>query len=225
MTNPMDQDSGEQADLRQTLLERIDQHLEDGVPVFDENGEKVGNVKMYSTRAGYLVVGSSFFEETDIYIPFRLIRNIVPDEIFVSASKETLATQYAQPPQTQTIVETLLVAGPGGSMPPETREVQVLQSGYDDAPVELNAVPLPSVTDRLAVGMVVYDSNGERLGDITDYDTTRGLLVVEKGIFKPRAFSVPLSSIKEIDLDTFTVYLSMPEDALGREQSILPTNG
>ncbi len=221
MTSSMNHD----ADPRQTIVEDIDAYLEDGMPVFDENTEKVGDVKMYSAAAGYLMVGTGVFNEQDLYIPFRLILSIGPHDIFLAASKETLAEQYTQPPQARTIVETRLVAGRGGSMSPQTREVQVLPSGYDGGLVEVNAVPLSSVTDRLAVGMVVYDATGKRLGDITEYDTSRSLMVVEKGIFKPRAVFVPFSAITDIDMGMFTVYLSIPEDALLKEHSMFPSNG
>ena len=213
MTSSMNHD----ADPRQTIVEDIDAYLEDGMPVFDENTEKVGDVKMYSAAAGYLMVGTGVFNEQDLYIPFRLILSIGPHDIFLAASKETLAEQYTQPPQARTIVETRLVAGRGGSMSPQTREVQVLPSGYDGGLVEVNAVPLSSVTDRLAVGMVVYDATGKRLGDITEYDTTRGLLVVEQGILKPTILLIPFSDIQSISLDNLSVYLSMPKDAVVKE--------
>ena len=50
-------------------------------------------------------------------------------------------------------------------------------------------------------------------------------MVVEKGWFKPRALFVPYSAIKTIDVDTSTVYLSLPEDTLLKEHALLPTNG
>jgi len=220
----MNQEPSQEAGQAPTVIEGIDQYLQDGMAVFDENGEKVGDVKMYSTSAGYLMVGSGAFEHEDLYIPFRLIRYIDPQDIFLSAPKDTLASQYKQAPQIHTIVETRLVAGPGGSTTPQTREVQMIQSGYDRGPIELSGVDVGDVADRLAIGMVVYDSNGKRLGDITQYDTTRSLLVVEKGIFKPRDLVVPFSAIKEIHAGVFTVYLSLPEDTLLQQHSMLPAD-
>jgi hypothetical protein len=170
------------------------------------------------------MVGSGAFEHEDLYIPFRLIRHIDPQDIFLSASKDTLAAQYKQAPQIHTIVETRLIAGPGGSTTPQTREVQTIQSGYDSGPVELSAVDVGNVADRLAIGMVVYDSSGKRLGDITQYDSTRSLMVVEKGIFKPRDLVVLFSAIKEIHPGMFTVYLSLPEDTLLQQHSMLPAD-
>jgi ribosomal 30S subunit maturation factor RimM len=200
--------------MQQALVQDIDARLEEGMPVYDLNNEKVGNVKSYSTAAGYLMVGSGGLEEKDLYIPFRLIRIVDPDSIYVSATTATLEAQYAEPPQARTVVETRLEVGPGGTMTPKTREVQVLPSGYDDTPIEFNAVDLGSVADRLAIGMSVYDANGKRVGDITQYDTSRARMVVEKGIFNPTDVVVPLSAIKDIDLGSFTVHLSITGDSL-----------
>ncbi len=225
MTSSMNYESEQQAQMPQSVVEDIDQYLEDGMPVIDLDNKTVGNVKMYSTAAGYLMVGTGAFEEKDRYIPFRLIRSIDPHDIFLAATKETLDADYTQPPQTRTVVETRLVASPGGGLSPQTREVQVLQSGYNNVPVELNSVDPGSVADQLAVGMVVYDASGKRLGDITQYDTSRSLMVVEKGLVRPRALFVPFSVIKDIDMGTFTVDLSVPEDTLLKEHSMLSTNG
>ena len=205
--------------MQQALVHDIDACLEEGMPVFDLNNEKVGHVKMYSTAAGYLMVGSGVLEEKDLYIPFRLIRSIDPNDIYVSATTAALEAQYAEPPQARTVVETRLVVGPGGAMSPQTREVQVLPSGYDDTPVKLNVVDLGSVAGRLAIGMSVYDANGKRIGDITEYDVSRTLMVVEKGIFNPRDVVVPFSAIRDIDMGSFTVHLSVSGD------SLLPAQG
>jgi ribosomal 30S subunit maturation factor RimM len=73
------------------------------------------------------------------------------------------------------------------------------------------------------VGMAVYDAAGVRLGDITQYDTARSLLVVEKGIFKPTVLFVPFSAIKSIDRDALSVQLSLLRDAVVKEHAMLPT--
>jgi ribosomal 30S subunit maturation factor RimM len=222
----MNQDSEQQqTPMPQTMVEDIDTWLVDGMSVCDVHNKKVGNVKMYSTAAGYLMVDTSTLEEKSLYIPFRLISSIDPEVIVVSASKAILEEEYTQPPQTHTVVETRLVPGPRGSMTSQTREVVVLQSGYDNAQIKLNPVDVGSVANRLAVGMVVYDATGKRLGDITQYDTARGLMVVEKGLLKPRALFVPFSTIRTIDPNTSCVYLSLAEDTLLKEHSLLPTNG
>jgi len=215
MTNPSTQQTpNQQMGQPQIVVENIDKFLEDGMAVFDLNGERVGDVKMYSTAAGYLMVGTGAFDQKNLFIPFRLIRSIDPREVFLSAPNDTLAAQFTEPPAIKTVVETRLVPGPQGIMTQQTREVQLVQSGYDNHPAALYSVDVTSVADSLVVGMAVYDAQGIRLGDITQYDTPRSLLVVEKGIFKPRVLFVPFSAIKTIDRDTLSVYLSLPQDVV-----------
>jgi ribosomal 30S subunit maturation factor RimM len=66
---------------QQTVVERIDLYLSDDMPVYDSNSEEIGHVKMFSTVAGYLIVGHGPFEKDNLYIPFRLIQSIDPREI------------------------------------------------------------------------------------------------------------------------------------------------
>ncbi|MGZ3638358.1 MAG: hypothetical protein ACXWQR_14600 [Ktedonobacterales bacterium] len=220
--NSQDQQSSQQPDLKETIVENIDQYLTDGMPVFDANGDKVGDVKTFSTAAGYLMVRQGVFTRKDLYIPFRLIRSIDPQDIFVSATKDTLDSQYTQPPAITTVDENRLVPGPHGARISDTYQVQTVQSGYDGTLAALNTVDARSVANSIAVGMAVYDNDGERLGDITQYDTARSLMVVEKGIFNPRALLVPFSAIQTVDRDSFTVYLSLPRDVVVKEHAMLP---
>src|SRR5260370_36061058 len=90
---------------QQTIVQNIDQFLVEGMPVFDLKDERVGDVKMYSTAAGYLMAGSGPVGEKDLYIPFRLIRSIDPKQIYLSAAKDVLAAQYRQPPTISTVSE------------------------------------------------------------------------------------------------------------------------
>ncbi len=202
---------------QQVVVENIDQYLEDGMSVFDVNGERVGNVKTYSAAVGYLLVTGGAFGQKNLYIPFRLIGGIDPHGVFLSATTQMLDAQYTQPPKTSTFVETRLISGPRGGLREETRQVQVLQSGSDATMAELNSANIDELAGRLAVGMAVYDVDGLRMGDITQYDVTRGLLVVEWGIFKPTILLVPFSDIESISLDNLSVYLSMPKDAVVKE--------
>lgn len=220
--NPAHEDTGRQADQRQTVVESIDQYLEDGMTVFDENGEKVGHVRMYSSAAGYLMVNTEALRNQNIYIPFRLVRTIDAREISLSAPKETLDKQYTQPPKMQTVVEKRLVPGPGGRTIPQTRQVQTLESGYDATmPATINSASLVDTASRLAVGIVVYDVDGARLGNITQYDAERGLMVVEKGIRKPTSILIPFSDIASFSQDNLSVYLSLAKDTILKEQGMM----
>jgi hypothetical protein len=109
-------------------------------------------------------------------------------------------------------------------MTAQTRQVQMVQSGYDGQQAAISSVDTGSLADQLAVGMAVYDVDGVRLGEITQYDTERSLLVVEKGIFKPTVVFVPFSAIKRIDRDALSVYLSLPRDVLVKQHAMLPSD-
>jgi ribosomal 30S subunit maturation factor RimM len=218
------QQPGQRPVLKQTVVENIDQYLSDGMSVFDANGDRVGTVKMFSTAAGYLIAGQGPLTRKDLYIPFRLIRSIDPHDIFVSETRDALASRYAQPPAITTAVEHRLVPGPAGSIMPHTFQVQVVESGYDGAPAALSSVDVLSVANSLAIGMAVYDVEGVRLGDLTQYDNARSLLVVEQGIFNPRVLFVPFSAIQTVDPDAFTVYLSLPRDVMVKEHAMLPAD-
>jgi ribosomal 30S subunit maturation factor RimM len=218
MSNPTAQQSGQ----THTIVENIDQYLVDGMLVKDSNGERVGTVKMFSTVAGYLMVDTGPFDAPKVYIPFRLIRTIDPHDLYVSTSKATLEAQYTEPPKITNVNETRLVFGPQGAMTTRTSQVQMVESGYDGKQVTLSAADVETIAQRLAIGMTVYDATGARLGEITQYDTPRGLMVVESGIFKPRVLYVPFSAIQSADRETLTVYLSLPKDVVVKEHAMLP---
>ncbi len=209
-------------DIGQTVVVDIDQYLHEGMPVYDKDGDYVGKVKLFSTAAGYLLVREQPTDKTFLYIPFRIIQSADPNEIYLSESIDTMAARYTQPPAVSTISETRLVPGPLGNMTPQTYHVQIVQSGYDAQQVELNAVDADKVGQQLAVGMSVYDVAGKRVGDLTQYDIPRALLVVEKGIFNPTVLFVPFSAVKRVDTASLSVDLSLPTDALVKEHALLP---
>jgi hypothetical protein len=78
---------------QQTLIENIDQYLMDGMPVYDSSKDKIGDVKMYSATAGYMMVEHGLMPRKNLYIPFRLIGSIDPKEIFLTARQVYSATQ------------------------------------------------------------------------------------------------------------------------------------
>ncbi|HEV8191537.1 MAG TPA: hypothetical protein VGP82_08635 [Ktedonobacterales bacterium] len=216
MSEPSDQTNATDASAvqRQTLLRDLDQWLEEGVTVFDLNGETVGGVNGYSTASGYLMVGSGGFNSKSLFIPFRFIERINEQGIYLTLLKDALARQYGEPPVTQTVVENRFVPGPHGDTLPQAVEVQIVQSGYDGAPLTVGSVELGDITERLSVGLVVYDVDGVRLGDIAQYDNRRRLLVIEKGIFNPTMTIVPFSVIDRIDREKLSVFLTIPKDQL-----------
>lgn len=216
MSEPVDQTdaAGASAAQRQNLLRDLDQWLEEGVTVFDLNGETVGGVTGYSVTSGYLMVGDGGFNSESLFIPFRFIERINEQGISLTMLKDALAKQYGAPPVIQTVVENRFVPGPHGDTLPQAVEVQVVQSGYDGAPLTLDSFELSDIAERLSVGLVVYDVDGVRLGDIAQYDPRRQFLVVEKGIFNPTMKVVPFSAIDRIDRDKLAVDLNVPNKEL-----------
>jgi ribosomal 30S subunit maturation factor RimM len=206
-----------------SLVANIDQYLSDGMAVFDVDGVRVGSVKMYSAAAGYLMLESGPFGETNLYIPFRLIRTIDPIEIYLTEVKDTLAAKYQQPPAITTFSETRMVTGPDGAMTPQTVQVQTVQSGYDAKQTPVTRVNVGAIGQQLAIGMAVYDIEGKHVGDITQYDIPRGLMAVESGLFNPRVLFLPFSVIQSVDRDFLSVYLSLPKDTLVKQYAMLPT--
>jgi hypothetical protein len=206
-----------------TVVENIDQFLSIGLPIYDMNDQIVGSVKMYSVAAGYLVVDHGAGGQY-LYLPFRLIRSIDPHEMYLNIAKAGLAAQYGQPPAIKTETETRLVPGPHGVMTQQTQQVQVVESGYDRTPANLNRIDATSTAEQLAVGMAVVDAEGVRLGDITQIDVPRSLMVVEKGHFKPTVMFVPISAVMHIDRHLLKVDLSLPSDVLQKEQGMFPTS-
>jgi ribosomal 30S subunit maturation factor RimM len=209
---------------QQTVVERIDLYLTDDMPVYDSNSEEIGHVKIFSTVAGYLIVGHGPFEKDNLYIPFRLIQSIDPRELYLSEPKQTVIAGYATPPQIHTFTEQRLVRTAEGGLKSESRQVQIVQNGYDGLPARINSVDVADIAHRLAVGMAVYDASGARLGDVSQYDTARSLISVESGIVRPHVLFVPFSAIQHIDGDAFTVRLSLPRDAIVKEHSMLPAD-
>ncbi len=228
MTDPMNPTRPQHAppqSISPDVLRDLNELLEDGLPVFDLNGEHVGDVKEYQTAAGYLFVGSGAFGHRDLYIPYRLIRGITSQRITLSEPKDVLIAQYTEAPTIHTFVEYRHAPDSehrdtSDTLPP-AEEVRVVQSGYDGSPMVVDSVELSSIAERLSLGLAVFDRDGVRLGDITEYDTEQGVLTVEKGIFNPGVLYVPFSAIARIDRDALSVSLTVPRADLLREQARL----
>jgi len=143
----------------------------------DVNGERAGDVRIYSAAAGYLKAWIWPFNPHNLYVPF---------------------------------------------MTWQTREAQVVPSGYDAKPTAVDSVDVQNISNCLAVGMAVYDAQGRHLGDITQYDVPRKRVVVENDVLYPQGLLVPFSAIKSVDRDTLTVSLVLPNEVVLKEHEALP---
>ena len=63
---------------------------------------------------------------------------------------------------------------------------------------------------QLAQGAPVYDVNGDKICTVADADQLNNLLVIQKGLFFPKDFPVPMSAVAHSDADG--VYLNVSKD-------------
>lgn len=201
---------------RQRQLRHLTHQIENGLPVFDLNGQYVGDVKEYSAVAGFLQVSAGALGQRELYLPFRLIKDIRAQEIHLLETRDTLTAQYSKPPAVLTVVENCAASGGTTSQRPGAREVQRLQNGYDGSMTEISAVELRSIAERLSVGLAVYDVDGVRLGEISECDANRWLIVVESGLFTPTYHVVPFNAIGSVNRGTQSVHLTVQREALHR---------
>ena len=94
--------------------------------------------------------------------------------------------------------------GPDHPMTTQKRDVQTDQSGYDGLPTTLDSMDVTTSPIVFPIGIMVYNVQGQRLGDIGQYDVPRRLLFVEKGILRPRMMFVPFSAIRTINREDLT---------------------
>jgi hypothetical protein len=205
---------------RQRKLRRLTHEIENGLPVFDLNGQYMGDVKEYSAVAGYLRVGAGALGQRDLYLPFRLVADIRAQEIHLLEPRDTLAAQHSSPPALLTAVENRAALEGTTSQRAGAREVQWLQNGYDGSLTEISAIELRSIAERLSVGLTVYDVDGVRLGEISEFDANRWLVVVESGLFTPTYHVVPFSAIGSVNRDSQSVHLTVQRAALHHLRSM-----
>ena len=65
-------------------------------------------------------------------------------------------------------------------------------------------------SERLADGMTVYDVNGEKIGTVSGYTTSRAYFKLEKGLLFHHDYYVPMSAVSRIDHDG--VFLTVLKD-------------
>jgi hypothetical protein len=214
---------------RQVVVVPLDEFMQEGLPVFDLGGERLGRVERYSLTAGYLKVKRDpLLLPQDLYVPFHLIRTIDPRELFLKVPHETLLAHYTSPPTMTLVVERVEEAGADGADGADgapsmhVREQRHVRSGYDQTDVLVDTVDLTETAERLAIGMAVYDADGQRVGEVARYDSARAVMVVEQGVLKPRAFFIPFSVIGEVDATDMFVSLLIPQVALAHDYATLP---
>lgn len=81
----------------------------------------------------------------------------------------------------------------------------------------------PDVLSNVPAGTGVYDTNGDKVGNIVEYDSQAGYMVVEKGWLFHTDLYVPLTLIS--NTDDQGVYLKITKDDLKADQYTNPPTG
>ena len=188
--------------------------IKEGLPVFDLNGARIGQVYRFDLDAGYMVVEHGALEKRRLYIPFHLIGAITPKKAFLTVAHAALTDDYLLPPPIKPVVEEW-------TNPLTGRTEQViwheLRSGYDERLVRIMPVSLDEVTNNITVGMTMVDVDDDYVGEIIDRDNER--LIVRDDIASDAVHIVPFGLVARVSLDDLAVTLLIPKLALPRYAS------
>ena len=205
---------------RAIVSEDISNTIAIGQQVYDKAGTKVGAVDMIDRPKGYITVHArplpekrdNPFSEKSFYVPFRLITNIDPQELFLSVSREELHRDYANPPPRSTRV-----------YDEDGREIAITTepSGYDGAPIVVLRIRLDPLKKAITVGDHVFTSERTELGTITQYDPATGRIWIagDETECEPN-MQVPVAVVSAVDREAHRVYLVSSQADLARLQHL-----
>lgn len=75
--------------------------LVNGTPVYDANGDKVGDVSQYQSGDGYFVMTKGFFFPKDLYVPLNVIQRATTDGVYLGLTKDQINNEnWDNPPST-----------------------------------------------------------------------------------------------------------------------------
>lgn len=211
------------ANIDGIITEDVRRTIAPGQIVYDWESKNVGSVDMVYHETGYFTVAArplpekrdNPFMERSFYIPFRLITNIDPRELYLSVSRDELDRDYATPPPRSTFDAEV-----------EGQEVAttIEPSGYTGAPIVVERARIDQLKNRIAVGDHVYTSELTDLGAIKRYDPVTGWMLVEKGVLsEKRDLMVPVTVVDYVNRDIQEVYLVASQADLQRMQHGEPT--
>ncbi|HLJ67199.1 MAG TPA: hypothetical protein VKX16_07545 [Chloroflexota bacterium] len=205
------------------VFQNIKQAIAPELSVYDNAGTKLGEIDEVDRETGYFTVKmppfadmERAFDKTTLVVPFRLITNIDPRELYLALCRDELLAQYANPPARSVVVE-----GAVGSETAVTSE----PSGYDGSPMVVEQVFINSLRNRLTVGDHVLAADGVDLGTIKRYDSLTGWMLVEKGP-PPRKHDVmvPVWVAAHVNEEAHQVRLVTSQADLQRMQHMEPAN-
>ena len=203
------------ADKKGTITEEVASSIALGQTIYDNAGERVGTVDDLDRATGWLKSEINPFSDTALYIPFNMITNIDPKELYLSGSKEELRRDYTTPPARTTQVDKV-----AGETVATTRE----PSGYDGTPLIVAEAKLDKLRDRITVGDLVLTADMVDLGTIKRYDGTTGWMMIGKSLQARNDLLVPITLVSHVDSDVHEVYLAASRADLRGLQHLEPAD-
>lgn len=203
------------ADTKGTITEEVASSIALGQTIYDNAGQRVGTVDDLDRATGWLTSEVNPFSDAALYIPFNVITNIDPKELYLSRSKEELRRDYTSPPARTTQVDK--VAG-------ETVATTWEPSGYDGTPLIVAEAKLDKLRDRITVGDLVLTADMVDLGSIKRYDGTTGWMMIGKSLQARNDLLVPITLVSHVDSDVHEVYLAASRADLRGMQHLEPAD-
>lgn len=198
-----------------TIMQNVTDNLMSDQTVYDVTGDRVGKVDEIDRDTGWFKVEINPFSDKAVYIPFKLVTNIDPQELYVSATREAIDREFSNPPARWTAVETV-----DGQEIATTRQA----SGYDGTPIIVDEVNLAKVRHSFGEGYIVVTSDEVSLGTIKRYDPVTGWILVGKTPFTQYDLVVPLSVVSRVNRQFGSVHLAVSEADLKAMKHLEPVD-
>lgn len=198
-----------------TITEDIANSIILGQTIYDVESAKVGTVDDVDRVTGWFKAEVNPFSDKELYIPFKLITNIDPKEVYLSRTKDELRRDYASPPARTTRVDTVL-----GEKIAKTREA----SGYDGAPIVVDEANVEKNRQRIGEGYVVVSSDEVALGTVKQYDPTTGWMLIGKTTLSRNELLVPVTVVSEVNRQFGEVHLAVSAADLNAMKHLEPVD-
>ncbi len=127
-----------------------DQPVLEGTPVYDVNGDKVGEVSERGMQGNALVVKKGVFFPKDLYIPLSAIRGRDADGLYLSVAKDEINTRNWDTPPT----EGLTTANTVNTAATAATANTVATSGASDVAIPIREEELVAEKQRQQMGDV-----------------------------------------------------------------------
>ncbi len=196
------------------IVEDISRLMKVGNVVYDMVGRKVGTVSHFDLTAGYMQVHRGVPEEQTLYIPFNLITNIDPHEIFLNLPEKMLVENFSILPASQVVLKQWTNWRTGRM---QTTVGHKMMSGFSNEPVVAFPHTYEALAWQLAEGMHVHDVEGANLGTVRQFDSSHGWLTVEKGTLGVSPMFIPFSAVARVETGSNLVVLLVLEEDLHRD--------